>query len=91
MDALLGPAGYFPSRLPIVAVEVGTWEPTNELALPDRIALDQIVSADVERMATTPFGTSHARAYRGLRTGGHAAFGRSPTALVRSPTSRPGT
>lgn len=37
-------------------LEVATWEPTDELALPDRGALEEIVSADVEQMAATPSG-----------------------------------
>ena len=37
-------------------LEVATWEPTDELALPDRGALDEVVSADVERMAATSSG-----------------------------------
>ncbi len=37
-------------------LELATWEPTDDLALPDRAALDAIVSADVERMAATPSG-----------------------------------
>ena len=37
-------------------LDVATWEPTDELALPDRGALAKIVNADVERMATTDTG-----------------------------------
>jgi hypothetical protein len=37
-------------------LEVATWEPTHELALPDRVALAEIVNADVERLAATPSG-----------------------------------